>query len=154
MYLSATFLLALTIFTGCKKETNTLGLGALDPEELLASGGIDTFTLATYSVKEDSMPTDNQTFALLGNYNDPKFGNFKASFYTQFHLNGTLDFNGGAPVIDSAVLSLAYRRSYGKLDAQTFAVHEMLDTLDINTTYYKNSTKKRLSPATGVSSSS
>lgn len=141
IYLSAAFLLALTIAAGCKKKTNTLGLGALDPNELLASGGVEMLDLITYTVEEDTMPTDNQLFVILGNYNDPKFGTFKSGFFTQYHLNGTLDFDGGTPILDSAVLSLAYRRSYGKLDEQKFQVYELGEGLHIDSTYYKHTTK-------------
>lgn len=142
MYLSAAFLLALAVGAGCKKKTSNIGLGAMDPDELLHSGGIDTFSLYTYTVAEDTMPTDNQAFAILGNYHDPKMGTFDASFYTQFHLANSVNFNDSdVPIIDSVVLSLRYRGYYGKLDAQTFEVYRLTDTLDSETNYYKNSTK-------------
>lgn len=142
MYLSAAFLLALAVGTGCKKKSSTIGLGAMDPDALLHSGGVDTFQLYTYSVSEDTMPTDNQSFAVLGNYHDPKMGTFDASFYTQFHLANSVNFNvGDVPLVDSVVLSLRYKGYYGKTDAQTFEVYRLTDTMDVTTSYYKNSVK-------------
>lgn len=139
--LSAAFLLALSVAIGCKKKTNTLGLGALDPNTLLASGGIDTFQLRTYSVHQDSFPTDNQARALLGAYNDPKMGTVNASFYTQLHLAGSLGFaQGAAPIVDSVVLSLHYGGYYGNLTAQTFQVYQMSDLMNVDSTYYKFTT--------------
>lgn len=139
--LSATFLLALAVAIGCKKKTNTLGLGALDPNALLASGGIDTFTLRTYSVLQDSFPTDNQSRVLLGAYNDPKMGTVNASFYTQLHLAGSLGFlSTDLPVVDSVVLSLHYGGYYGNLDPQTFEIYRMNELMDNDSTYYKFTT--------------
>jgi hypothetical protein len=137
--LSATFLLALLVAVGCKKETNTIGLGALDPDALLNSGGVDTFQLTTFTVPEDTMPTDNQTFGILGAYHDPKMGTFNASFYAQFHLSNTISFGSSdQAVVDSVVLSLRYRGYYGELDPQTFEVYELNDTMDVDRTYYKH----------------
>ena len=90
--LSATFLLALLVAVSCKKETNKLGLGALDPDSLLSSGGVDTFHLYTYSEAEDTFPTSGQGLGLVGNYNDPKFGTVKADFYTVIHPTSTIQF--------------------------------------------------------------
>ena len=103
------------------------------------SGGVDTFQLTTFSVAEDTMPTDNQPFGILGAYHDPKFGTFNASIYSQFHLSNTISFDpDDVPVVDSVVLSLRYRGYYGELDPQTFEVYELDDTMDVDRTYYKN----------------
>jgi hypothetical protein len=152
--LSATFLLALLVAVGCKKETNTIGLGALDPDALLNSGGVDTFQLTTFTVAEDTMPTDNQTFGILGAYHDPKMGTFNASFYAQFHLSNTISFGASDDaVVDSVVLSLRYRGYYGELDPQTFEVYELDDTMDVDRTYYKHDVEA-LKPANLVLPSS
>ena len=139
--LSATFLLALAVGVSCKKHTNTLGLGALDPNALLASGGVDSFQLKTFTVAEDSTPTDNQVFALLGAFNDPKIGTTDASFYAQFHLANSVSFQGETVNVDSVVLSLRYRGYYGNLDPQTFQVYELTESLHEDSTYYKSTTK-------------
>lgn len=152
--LSATFLLALLVAVGCKKETNTIGLGALDPDALLESGGVDTFQLTTFTVAEDTMPTDNQTFGILGAYHDPKMGTFNASFYAQFHLSNTISFGAGdQAIVDSVVLSLRYRGYYGELDPQTFEVYELNDTMDVARTYYKHDVED-IKPANLVKPSS
>lgn len=136
---SACFLLALTVSVSCKKTASKFGTDALSPESILSSGGKDTFALSTYTVKEDSFPTDNQLHALLGVMHDPKMGITDASFYTQFTISGTVTQDPGTPVIDSVVLSLHYQSYYGKLTAQTFEVHQLTDDLDLETEYYKNS---------------
>ena len=85
------------------------------------------------------MPTDNQSFGILGAYHDPKMGTFNASIYSQFHLSNTISFDAGdVAIVDSVVLSLRYRGYYGELDPQTFEVYELDDTMDVDRTYYKN----------------
>ena len=63
LVLSATFLFALFLVVSCKKKDSLLGQNSLDSNELLNSGGIDTFSLNTFSIFEDSVITDNPAFA-------------------------------------------------------------------------------------------
>lgn len=139
--LSACLLLTLAT-TSCKKSTAQLGDGTLSPDDLLASGAIDTFSLLTYSQVEDSFQTDNQATVVLGEVHDPKFGIGNAGFYTQFNFVGDFSDPAGAiPVVDSVVLSLRYAGYFGKLTPQTFEVHELDDTLSIGADYYTSSSK-------------
>lgn len=139
--LSACFVFTLAVLTACKKDETKLSAGVLSPEELLASGGIDTFQLETYSELEDSFQTDNQTSVVLGAVNDPIFGISVASFYTQFNFEGDFtDAAGSVPVVDSVVLSLEYKGYFGNLDPQTFEVYELSEDMDIEEDYYKYST--------------
>lgn len=138
---SACFLLATAVSVSCKKTAAKFGTDALSPEDLLASGGIDTFSLKTYTVIEDSIPTDNQLHALCGSMHDPKMGIVNAGFNTQFEFPGEITHAlGSVPIIDSVVLSLEYVDYYGKLDAQTFQVFELTSDLDVDETYYKFTT--------------
>lgn len=137
---SACFLFAIVVSVSCKKDPTKFGTDTLSPESLLASGGIDTFSLSTYSVPEDSFPTDNQQFALAGSMHDPKMGLMNAAFCTQFAFTGSVTHPTTAiPVMDSVVLSLKYGGYYGKPEQCTFEVHEINQDMDIEETYYKNS---------------
>lgn len=140
--LSACFVLAGGVISSCKKSKTAIGTEALDVADLLASGGIDTFQLVTYSVDEDSIPTDYQAFGTLGAFHDPQLGIMDGSIYTQFNIGGKMSLTGGPlDVVDSVVLSLSYGGYYGKLDPQTFEVYELTEGLDINSTYYRFTTK-------------
>lgn len=139
--LSACFVFTLSILPSCKKTSSQFGTEALDINDLLAAGGKDTFELKTYSVLEDSLPTDNQIFGNLGAYHDPKFGTVNASIYTQMSINGTVTLQPGTATVDSVVLSLSYGGYYGKLDPQTFEVYQLADVLDKDEDYYRNTTK-------------
>ena len=141
-FLSAAFLLALSVTTGCKKETSKLGAGALSVTDLLASGGVDTFQLQTFSVSDNDSRTDHPRFAMLGAVNDPKTGTFESSFYTQVRLGGSIAFSSNdAITIDSMVLALEYGGYYGKLTPQNFEVYEIGEMMSLDSSYYRTSSK-------------
>ncbi len=140
LFLSACFVSMISLFSSCKKTTNDVGISVLNTDQLLQIGGVDTFSLTTYTVKEDSLPTDNQSFAVLGSCHDPVMGIFNASFYSQFGLVGTTSFNSGdVAVVDSVVLALDYAGSFGKMDPLTFQVFEIGSPIE-NRDYYKHET--------------
>lgn len=136
--LSATFLITLLAVVACKKKESTLGNDVLDPNWLLNSTQVDTFQLTTFTIAEDSLISDNPAYAVLGSYNDPKFGKVEASFYTQVVLSG-LNPNFGdisAITVDSLVLGLEYADYYGELSPQTVEVYQLTEKLHVDSTYY------------------
>ncbi len=102
-------------FNSCK-ESDTLGgnlLPASDQSQFKVSS---KFNLTTFTVKEDSINSDDLSLSLLGSYVDPVFGKSTASLITQFvSSTNQLDF-GSNPVADSVVLSLTYNGYYGKIN--------------------------------------
>ncbi|MDR0803433.1 DUF4270 family protein [Fluviicola sp.] len=144
--LSACFVFTVSVLPSCKKKASTLGTQVLSVDELLKAGGTDTFQLKTYTIDEDSIPTDNQTYGTVGACHDPKFGVMNTSVYTQLSIEGKISLTGTLQQIDSVVLSLPYGGYYGKLTPQTFEVYELDDTLSINSTYYRSNTKPTTGP--------
>lgn len=140
--LSATFLIVFTTLISCKKKDSSIGNSVLDENDLLNSAQVDTFSLTTFTILEDSAITDNPAYAVLGSYNDPKFGTVDASFYTQFRLSGVNPNFGSDPItIDSMVLGLEYVSYYGDLSSQTVEVYQMTEDIDLDSTYYAFTTK-------------
>lgn len=139
--LSATFLLALFVGTSCKKKDNKLGLNTLDQNELLNSAAVDTFSLVTFTILDDSVITKDPAYAVLGSYNDPKFGPMEASFYTQLRLSGVNpNFSGDPIFVDSIVLGLEYNGYYGDFSTLDLEVLEVTEALSSDSTYYAFST--------------
>lgn len=139
--LSATFLLVLLVTsTSCKKDKKLLGGNAIDQNELLNSGGVDTFSLTTYTISEDNILSDNPVRALLGTYNDPEFGSVDAGFYTQLKLSGLSPNFGdlGTIVVDSFILALEYDGSYGKATDLTLEIFEVDEQMYVDSTYYSD----------------
>jgi hypothetical protein len=140
--LSATFLLALVLGTACKKKENALGLNSLDQNEMLHSAGVDTFSLITFTIEDDSVLTKDPANALLGVYNDPKFGVMNASFYTQLRLSGiNPNFGDIATIaVDSIVLGLEYNGFYGDFSPLNLEVFQLSESISRDSTYYAFST--------------
>ena len=137
------FVLATILISACKKKDTLVGQGVLNPDDYLNGITTDTFDLETYTIEEDSIITSNPPNTVLGSYKDPKFGDFDASFYTQFRL-GSLNPVFGDPsqiVMDSFVLALKYVGYYGDLSAQTFEIYELDEDLSIDSNYYSFTTK-------------
>lgn len=70
----------------CKKKQYQLGADVVDSNTILNGVSIDTFSLNTYTIEEDSVISDNPANVVLGSYSDPIFGDYSASFYTQLRL--------------------------------------------------------------------
>lgn len=126
---SATFLLFALVSVSCKKKENLIGGNTIDQNDLLSSEGVDTFSLITYTVEEDSTITKNNLVSLLGSYNDPTFGTVRGEIFTQVHIQSlSPDFGDLSTVaIDSFVLGLVYSGHYGKTGNQTIEVFEIND---------------------------
>lgn len=95
----------------CKKD------GELKPDfddGGLAISFVDTFSVSTKLVQEDSLRTDLSIFNLLGLYHDPIFGPMSSSLYSQVTLTGVnVDFGSDTATLDSIVLTLDYEALYG-----------------------------------------
>lgn len=140
MVLSATFLFLFFVglqTSGCKKKDNLLGGKAIDQNDLLNSGGVDTFSLITYTIAEDTVYTRSPRYGLLGILNDPEFGIVDVGFYTQIRLSGlNPNFGNTANItVDSFVLALEYVGGYGYFGNQTFEVYELDQQMSLDSSY-------------------
>ena len=138
------YLLSLTLAVGvmaCTKEPDRIGTNVIPPSDRLPFGIDTTIVLEAFSVREDSVRTDETSQNVLGSYWDPVFGITTASIYTQLRLPFTGHSFGDNPVIDSAVLTLALKGGYGdSTSIQTIKVFELSDTLSYEAVYYSNQT--------------
>lgn len=130
-------LVAVLVIASCNKEPDLIGLDLLPEGDRLNMSFIDTSSIIAYTVKEDSLRTENLSGNLLGYMNDPIFGPVKASFYTQYRLpNSNFSF-GDNPVADSIVFTLVYNGVYGdSLTQHTAKVYEVDEILDLEKKYY------------------
>lgn len=126
--------------TSCKKKDNLFGGKAYPQEDLLNSGGVDTFSLTTYTVEEDSVYAKSPNSVLLGIMNDPEMGIVDLGFYSQALLSGLSPNFGDISnmVMDSFVLSLEYNGSYGYTGNQTIEVYEVNQPMYFDSLYFAN----------------
>ena len=138
-YSQCVILLILSFIFACK-DPAIVGLQVQPAGDQLNVEHCDTITLFAYSVREDSIRTDETTSNLLGSSVDPVFGKCSASFYAQLRLSeNNADF-GENPVLDSITLSLPYKGIYGDSNAlQTVKVYEMAEDIYKDSVYYSNS---------------
>ncbi|PKP49547.1 MAG: hypothetical protein CVT95_03240, partial [Bacteroidetes bacterium HGW-Bacteroidetes-12] len=134
--LFALFFLSTLFFNSCKKDGELIPTFDSGNANLVA---VDTFSIITSLVREDSIRTDLSAFNLLGLYNDPVFGLTSSSIYSQITLNGlNVDFGTGA-TLDSAILTLQYQGMYGDtLSSLSINVFEITTQMDKNTNYFSN----------------
>lgn len=149
-YTAALLFLAATVFVaGCEKPEGDVGLQLQPSEDILHVSKIDTFSIVSYTLEEDSLRTDKLNPAIVGAYLDPVFGVAEASHITELRLStSNPDFLNGAAlsdiIMDSLVLSLTYESSlsggktYAGEGAQYFEVFEIADSLSVDSIYYDN----------------
>lgn len=140
IFFAAFFCLSLGM-TSCKKKKNPVGENALPSESIMNSNSIDTFSLKTYTVEEDSIFSMDPQFNLLGSYSDEVYGEVGANFYTQLTLSGfSPDFGDlNMVTIDSAVMAFEYGGYYGGLTEQLFEVYEITEELTRDSSYLRSS---------------
>ncbi len=127
------------VFSSCKKDFSTLGLDLQPGSDKINGNSIDTVTLKAYTLKEDSLSTDERSISLLGSYTDPVFGRTDASFLTQIRLSTSNVTFGTAPIADSIVLYLDYSSYYGDTNTvQNVSVYELENDIYYDSTYYSN----------------
>jgi len=102
------------LFFGCSKK-DTVGLFTSSDLNNLSVAYVDTFTVKTYTVALDSLPTfgnKNNSTLLLGQYKDPILGTVRAQPYFQVSLNGNFDLSSQIGLsYDSIALVMYYNSS-------------------------------------------
>lgn len=128
----------------CKDNPGNLSPTVLPKSDLINAYVVDTTTVTTSMYLKDSVVTIGATPSLLGSYNDPVFGETKASLYIQVYPSNLpkAPWEATNSTVDSAVLLLQiYQASYyGGSDPQTFEVYQTRKNIYTDTTYYSNTT--------------
>lgn len=105
---------------------------------------VEKNSISSYTYTEDSIQTDEAAKSLLGNFDDPVFGNTTIDFAAQFRLQTYPEY-GANPVADSVKLYMYYRIVYGDtVTPQTFKVYELESPLDVDQDYYQDTDLKAL----------
>lgn len=133
-----TMLISLFILSSCE---NPEGVGLeIDPNEQIQGTLIDTITVRSTTLPEDSIVTTNLVKVPLAYMKDPIFGITEANIVTSLGLPNATKFTvpTGSIVIDSAVLVLKYAPGfYGdSLNTQfRVNVHQLLEKPELKSYY-------------------
>lgn len=127
-------------FASCKKQPQQIG-ESLQPNssniQVAFSGNQD---IVAEVQRVDSISTKSASLSLVGDLNDPHFGNSNISFYTQIGLtSNSLQWEDGATT-DSIVMQVLYSGYYGDtLTPLTLKIHEVTqDMAGDSAIYYSN----------------
>ena len=133
------FILTMSVIAfSCNKdasiEDNTIDTGDLNLLET------DSFILTSYTVEDEAVNGKNIVGILLGQTNDTKIGESKASFYSELAITKNAYDLGANPILDSVVLILDQTSSYGELNSLfDLNVYEMTSEIS-SLESYKNNT--------------
>ncbi|WP_027585176.1 DUF4270 domain-containing protein [Prolixibacter bellariivorans] len=143
--------LTLLMLGGCKKNDESLGLDLLPGSNLLnARYSNETGTISSYTFTDNKIRVDKPGFNIFGSFNDPLFGRTTASFAAQFRLPYYPSYSQNA-VLDSAVLSLVYRKVYGDtITPQQVKVYKLVEPLNFDAQYLSSFDPKTLTNDTVV----
>src|SRR5471030_748480 len=136
-----TLLISLFILNSCKNQ-GTVGLG-LNSSAQLNGSLIDTATVYTNTVLDDTVATTGLTKTPLGYFKDPIFGTTQSDIATDLNLPGSYTTPTGTVVIDSARLVLQYADGfYGDSIASTYTanVYQLNERFNDGVTYYNDKT--------------
>ena len=143
-YFIGLLLLTSVIIYACQKEDQTIGMNILPGVKILETRHFkDSLSISAYTfsdenfrIDHDSIGDGNPRYNMLGSFNDPVFGNTRASFSAQFRLpynpryENKLYPENGPAVLDSLILQMSYKYVYGDtITTQKIQVHELADSL-------------------------
>ena len=131
------YLIAGTLLFASCNDPDIVGLDVQPPSDQINLTFTDTATLRTFSIREDSLRTDEVSQFLLGSYTDSVFGRTDASIYAQALLPNSNVNLGDSLALDSVVLTLAYSGYYGDTSTQQiFHVYRLTEDMDLSASYY------------------
>ncbi len=103
------------LFSGCQKK-DTVGLFTSSDLNNLTVDYVDTFTVKTYTVPVDSLPTfgaKNNSTLLAGQYKDPLLGTITAQPYFQLSLGGSaFDLSNQTGITYDSIALVMYYNSH------------------------------------------
>jgi hypothetical protein len=141
-------LFSLTVFfvISCEEGPTKIGEGLLPASDFVTIKSIDTLSVWSYTMYDDSVRTDNPSYSYLGQIYDPYFGTTTAEFVTQIRMAGKWDDKPFT--IDSVklILNLLDVKG-GKNVTHSLKISEISQQIYTDSAYYSNKTV----PLTGFS---
>jgi hypothetical protein len=127
------FFALFAITTACEDPATDIGAELLASNDLISTNFTDTLSVKTATVLIDSVVTSATDKLLVGQYQDPVFGNITAKTFFQIANVDSIRANANS-VLDSVVLNLGYKYYLGDtLKPQSITVHRVLEKIGQNT---------------------
>ena len=132
------FALIVTVVSSCEKQVLKIGADILPNNDFVSLNSIDTLSVFSYTMSDDSVRTNNPSISYLGQIYDPYFGTTSAGFVTQLRLSNRWD---GLPfTVDSMklFLSLLTTKGGGSGIIHSISIYEIADQIYNDSAYYSN----------------
>lgn len=131
-------LLMTGLFVSCNDD-GAVGLDLLPNPDGIGVFKLDTFSLRTFTVTEDSLEVQQPPILALGEVSDPVFGLSTVGLTYQVLLTNENINLGNNVQIDSLVLALSFDNYYGDTtDQLLLKVYELDETIYRDSIYYAN----------------
>jgi hypothetical protein len=138
-HLLLTLFVALIAFASCKKLPD-IGSSLQPNSSFIKVAFSSNHDIIAETERIDSLSTKAASLSLVGDLNDPFFGNTNLSFYSQIGLTSNSIKWGEGATTDSIVLQMVYSGYYGDTLSQlTLKVNEVAESMSGDSmTYYSN----------------
>jgi hypothetical protein len=124
---------------GCENEPDDFGLSIQPGSDKPLVYNIDSLQVSGFTLKQDSILTDEPAYSLIGSYQDPVFGTTTAEFVSQFTLSLFPFAFEENDMIDSAVLSMRVAGVFGDPNSTyKLMIRELKTEIADDTAYYSN----------------
>ena len=136
------FILAAMLLSFCQKQVLKDGSDLLPNSDFVSIKSIDTLSVFSYTMYDDSIRTDLPATSYLGQIYDPYFGTTNARFVTQIRLSNKWD---GLPFTTDSVKLYMYltgKKGGGSDVVHTLNISEIDDQIYVNTPYYSSTNVK------------
>ncbi len=117
-----------------------LGLELQARDQLIRTYYTDTASIACHVILADTVYTNRSSYLLVGNMDDPYFGNLEAKSFSKVMRGDTawnfLDSAKNKPILDSMSIRMRYAYAYGDtITSQIIDVHTVSSTIDSKQNY-------------------
>ena len=132
-------IVAVIVFTSsCEKGILKIGTDILPNSDFVSIKSVDTLSVYSYTMYNDSIRTDNPIYSYIGQAFDPYFGTTTAGFVTQIRLGEKWD---GLPfTVDSMKLYLHLLTANGGSNlVHSISIYEIANQIYTDSAYYANS---------------
>jgi uncharacterized protein DUF4270 len=131
-------LFGLLLISSCEEDPTNIGSELLPESDNINVKSIDTLSVWSYRVYDDSIKTDEPLVSFLGEAYDPYFGTTTAEFVTEIRMISQWIYEG--VTVDSVSLHLNILSVKGGSSVtHTLRLSEIAEKLDIDSDYYSNS---------------
>ncbi len=143
--LFGSILLIVSLFYGCQKGDQTLGVNLLPGIRSIETRLYeDSTSISAFTFSDEKIRVDSSRYHLIGSFNDPVFGYTSGAFAAQFRLPRYPNYESDA-TLDSLILQMSYKFVYGDtITPQTMIVRELTGDLFYGNKYLSSFDIKNL----------